>query len=169
MLFLSKKVQCLNVYSAMEYIIAIIGILVGIIGGLGGALTSSHAKNRQLKAENKVKDETIEINKEITEIVTKKDERKSDIKSGTIKSLMLLISSAFLLNGCTSYVAMTPSLIKIEKPNDFKDIKYQIIDNTYVFDENNMQELLRQTDWCSNAVKKYEEQIDVVLRYQNNK
>lgn len=85
-----------------------------------------------------------------------------------IKRFIIIFTLLLTVSCSPVTIASSPYLVKINKPNDFKDVTYTITNNnTYVFTEENMKELLRQFDWCSNAVDKYEKQIDIVLKYQN--
>ena len=151
----------------MSSLAGIIGVLVGLIGLLGGGLVVQSKRASQFKKSSEEHKKVSEVQKDIMNITNEEPTRKTDKKSGVIKHLIILIAFSYFLTACAIYEPIGPQLVHINKPNDFKDIKYQIIENTYVFDENNMNELIKQLDWCSNTVEKYEKQIDVYNKYLN--
>ena len=148
----------------MQTMIAIIGVLVAVIGALGGGLAVSNNKRKQYKKEAQEQQKNTSLQKEITEVIAEQPKRKTNKKDGVIKALIILLAFSFI--GCAHYAPVGAYLVKIEKPSDFKDINYQVLDNdTYLFDDVNISELIKQTDWCSNTLKKYEAQIDAYNKY----
>ncbi len=144
----------------------IIGILIGIIGILVGAVTGLGSKNKSLAKDNNELEKTNKAQEEIFNIISdhskQENTRTSEFKSGTdgiIKKLMLLFCFAYLFTACSYYKPVAPKLYLIDKPKDFTDIEYIYQGDLYCFDETGIKELMKQLDWCSNAVSTYERQI----------
>lgn len=150
----------------------IIAILIGVIGVLAGALTGVNSKRKEYKKQSEELKSTIETQEKITDTVLNHNkqinERTDNFKSGaggTIKKLAILLCFSFLLSACSYYKPTAPKLYIIDKPADFKDIEYKHINNNYCFDDAGIKELLRQLDWCSNAIKTYEQQIKIYNKF----
>lgn len=134
-------------------------ILVGLIGLLGGGLFVQTSRANKYKTKAKENEASAKAQEEIAEIINKPNKRKST-KGKTIKHLIILIASSYIIFGCSVYSPNAPKLFLVDKPNDFRDIEHTTLDNgTYLFTADDLDELLRQFDWCGNAVDKYEEQI----------
>lgn len=144
-----------------KYLTAIIGVLVGIIGVLAGLFTSTNTKKKvaEQKAENAEKG--LQASEEITKVVAEPTIiNKVEKKAGKLGKMIILFAFSYAVVGCACYEPIP--IVKIEKPNNFKEISYNYQENVgFIFDDENMQELNYQFTWAKDTISKYERQIDI--------
>lgn len=146
-----------------KYLTAVIGVLVGIIGVLAGLFTSTKAKKdiAEQKEENTAKG--LQASEEIAKVVAEPTQiSKVEKKAGTLGKIAILFVLSYSIVACACYEVVAIPIVKIEKPNDFKDINYDYQENVgYIFDDENMEQLNYQFSWAKQTISKYERQIDI--------
>ena len=146
-----------------KYLTAVIGVLVGIIGVLAGLFTSTNTKKKvaEQKAENTAKG--LQASEEITKVVAEPTViNKVEKKAGKFGKMIILLAFFYAVMGCACYEPISIPIVKIEKPNNFKEISYDYKENIgFIFDDENMQELNYQWSWAKDTISKYERQIDI--------
>lgn len=150
----------------------ILAVLAGIIGILFGAVTVQSKRAADYKKKTKELEYSKDIQENITDIVLNHSKQTNEFtdtfkngSDGIIKKLIILLCFSFLFSACSYYSPNAPKLYLIDKPKDFTDIEYIYQGDLYCFDEAGMKELLRQLDWCSNAVTTYEKQIELYNKF----